>query len=329
MRGALPALALAAIVGAFATGAATGSIPQRFRADTAAAYGKSDVWLLGGTALLRSSDAGRHFVRVGFPKHLWGARGVVPSLVFADARDGYAYSAHGLFSTHDGGETWRRSLRAEPLGFAVGGGHAFAYEPGRGLERSPVSLDRWRLVLPLRTIYPVGLAAAGSRVWLIGPPWRRHLDTIRLSDDHGRTFVRRPGPCFPELGGRLEAAGRGVIWAVCPSGMMAGLSLSTDDGRSFSVQSFHEPGGESRPSLTNAGEVAPFTPRIAVLDGGSGPVLRTTDEGRHWKPVHQPGRIDQLRWLDATTRRVGWALVASKLWRTTDAGASWRAVTVR
>jgi photosystem II stability/assembly factor-like uncharacterized protein len=126
------------------------------------------------------------------------------------------------------------------------------------------------------------------------------------------------------------SAGDGVVWAVCPSGMMAALALSTNNGRSFALRSFHEQGGHWLPSLTNAGEIAPFGPRTAVLyRGGPGPFLRTTDAGKHWKDVRVPGKIDQLVWLETTTRRVGWALVSSKLWRTTDAGTSWHVVPVR
>jgi hypothetical protein len=339
MRRLLLGLTLAAVAAAVAAeaGGATGSIPRGFRPDTAAAFGARDVWLLGGKTLLRSTDGGRHFARARLPRHLWSGSGTIPRLAFADSHDGYAYAAGWLFSTHDGGESWHRSLAGDELGFTVGGGYAYAFIRRRGLERSPVSRDDWHLVLPLRTVYPVGLAARGSRVWLVGPPShrRRGVDTIRSSSDRGLTFAERAGPCFAQFDGRLSAAGGGVVWAVCPSGMMAALKVSTNNGRSFSIQSFHDPGGVKRPSLTNGAAIAPSTPRVAVLDGGGdGPLLRTTDDGKRWARVRQPAKINQLFWIDTTSRRVGLALVQvssgrEQLWRTTDAGASWHVVPLR
>src|SRR5690348_6246653 len=119
--------------------------------------------------------------------------------------------------------------------------------------------------------YSVSLAADGSRVWLLGTQ-RHHRkndsDEIALSRDRGADFVSRPGPCLEELGGRLAPAGSRVVWAVCPTGMMAKLSLSRNGGRSFpSVLSFHDPVALRQPALTNGAELAPFTSRIAVLYG--------------------------------------------------------------
>lgn len=338
MRRLLLGLALAAALAAVVVGrggTATRTASRGFHPETAAAFGARDIWLLGGSTLLRSTDAGRHFMRLGLPRDLRNRSGAVPSITFANSHDGFASARGWLFSTHDGGESWHRSLAGDKLLFAaaVGGGYAYAFTPRHGLERSPVSRDRWRLVLPLRQVYPVGIAARGSRVWLVGPPWHRYMDTIRLSTNRGRTFTSRTGPCFGHLGGRIESPGGGVLWAVCSSGMMADLSVSTTSGRTFAGRSFSENGGHGRPSLTNAGEVAPFTPRIAVLDGGYAPLLRTTDNGKHWRRVRQPERIYALRYLHATTRRVGLALVQTRrssgpleLWRTTDAGRSWHAI---
>ncbi|MGH3009189.1 MAG: hypothetical protein ACRDLM_07275 [Gaiellaceae bacterium] len=56
------AAALAVLIAA-PSGSATGSIPRGFRPEAAAAFGTRDIWLLGGTTLLRSTDAGRHFTR--------------------------------------------------------------------------------------------------------------------------------------------------------------------------------------------------------------------------------------------------------------------------
>jgi photosystem II stability/assembly factor-like uncharacterized protein len=298
------------------------------------------------TALVRSTDAGRKFVHVAFPA--LPTQGITtPSVVFANARHGFAYVPYGsgLYATHDGGQSWRRvGPTGHVIAFAVGGGDAYVVTSRRIYERSPVAKDAWRrLRYPsFKHGYTVNLAAHGSRVWLLGSQKRHRADDsdeLVLSRDRGADFVaRRPGPCLQELGGRLAPATSRVVWAICPTGMMAKLSLSRNGGQSFpSVLSVHDPGGLRQPSLTNGAEIFPFTPRSAVLyGGGDGPLLRTTDEGKDWRHVRQPTRISQLAWLRFTTRRFGLALVQTRsspdtaqLWRTTDGGATWHSMPIR
>ena len=264
----------------------------------------------------------------------------MPRVVFATEHDGYAYVPFGggpLYVTHDGGARWHAAFGRVGT-FAVGGGYAYALN-GSGLERSAVVRDAWtRLASPVST-NDASIAVLGSRLWLLGRPRRRpDFATLATSTDRGRTFTRHTGPCLYDLPGRLVPAGGGVVWAVCPTGMMAGVSLSTDGGLSFpALRSFHDPAGTSLPPLTNGAEIFPLSPQVAVLDGGGdGPLLRTTDEGRRWARVRQPARIVQLDWLGFTTHRFGLALVQTRpsptsvdLWRTTDGGASWRDVPIR
>jgi len=344
-------LAAALAVGvATAAGNSSHGVPRGFRPETAAAVGTRNYWVLGEyrcgsewcNALVRSTDGGKHFRRAALPS--FPSQGDIPTLSFANTRDGVAYVRNGsrLYVTHDGGSSWHRSgPTGNVIASALSGGDVYVVTSRRSYERSPVARDAWR---PLR--YPtfkhgfmVSLAAEGSRVWLLGTQRRRHADDsdeLALSRDRGADFVARPGPCLAELGGRLVPANARVLWAVCPTGMMAELSLSRNGGRSFpSILSVHDPGGLRRPSLTNGAEISPFTPRTAVLyGGGEGPLLRTTDEGRHWQRVHQPARIYQLDWLGATTRRFGLAVVQTRsspdagLWRTTDGGATWDSVPI-
>jgi photosystem II stability/assembly factor-like uncharacterized protein len=355
MRFAL-ALALAGAVAVVATaaygrGAAQG-VPRGFRADTAAVVGTRDVWVLGqhhcgGTwcnTLVRSTDAGRHFRRVALPA--FPSQGTLASVKFANARDGFAYVEDGsrLYVTHDGGSSWHRTGPAgNVIAFAVSAGDAYVVTSRLIYERSPVAKEAWRrLRYPaFKHGYTVSLAANGSRVWLLGTQKRHRKndsDEVTLSRDRGADFVSRPGPCLEELGGRLAPASGRVVWAVCPTGMMAELSLSRNGGRSFpSVLSVHDPGGLRQPSLTNGAEISPFTSRVAVLyDGGDGPLLRTTDEGKHWRHVRQPARIYQLDWLGVTAHRYGLAVVQTRsspdmgvLWCTTDGGATWHSMPIR
>jgi photosystem II stability/assembly factor-like uncharacterized protein len=348
MRFAL-ALALAGAVAVVATAAygrgAAHGVPHGFRPEAGAAVGERDLWVLGEyrcgstscDALVRSTDAGRRFTRVGWPS--FPAQGSAPKLQFANARDGFAYVEGGtpLYVTHDGGHTWRREgPNRHVAAFASAGGYAYLLAGRHRIERSPVGRTSWRRLPLIVSHRPFSLAARGSNVWFLGPPRRRpDFDTVAVSSDGGRTFATRKGPCLAELGGALVAAGGGVVWAVCPTGNMGELLLSTDGGRSFpAVRSVHDPGGLREPSLVNSAELAAASPRVAVLSrGANGALLRTTDTGRHWRTVPGTGGIEQVFWLGFTTRRVGTAVVQTRsgaeLWRTTDGGATWHSVALR
>lgn len=346
MRFAL-ALALAGALATAATGrSATRPVPQGLRAETGAAVGTGDLWVLGVYrcrstfcgALVRSTDAGRHFRRVALPP--FPSQGTVPTLEFANARDGFAYIRYEgpLWVTHDGGSSWHRAgVAGRVLSFAAGAGDAYVVTSHRSLERSPVTKDAWHaLRLPsFRGGYSVSLAVAGSRVWLLGSPKRRYADDgdeLALSQDRGRHFAVRAGPCLAELSGTLVPAGNEVVWAVCPTGMMAELRLSRDGGHSFpDTRSVHDPGGLRLPSLTNGARIAASSARDAVLYAGAqGPLVRTSDLGVRWTPLRRTTRFAQVFWLRFSSSRDGAAVVTTRshpdrgaLWRTTDGGATW------
>jgi hypothetical protein len=330
-------------------GGASSGVPAGFRPETAAAVGTRDYWVLGGyrcgagscLALVRSTDAGKHFTRVAFPP--FPSRGTEPSVAFANAHDGFAYVRYGadapLYVTHDGGRTWHRAGPPGVVdGFAIGGGKVYVVTTRHLLERSPVSRDAW---LVLRHVQGrVWIAARGAHVWLLGGGPRRKpdFDTLARSNDAGRTFTTGPGPCFFELGGGLVPAGRGVVWAVCATGMMAGLWRSTNGGRSFPViRSLHDSGGVWQPPMANSAWIVAPSPREAVLYGGvRGPLFRTSDAGIHWTRLRQTARFGSVDWFGFSTNRIGAVLTTTRsspnraeLWRTTDGGATWRLVPIR
>jgi photosystem II stability/assembly factor-like uncharacterized protein len=341
----LTAAALAVGVASAARDSGALGVPPGFRPETAAAVGTRDLWVLGDyrchttwcLALVRSTDAGEHFRRVALPS--FPSQGVTPTVVFSNARDGFAYAANAtpLYATRDGGERWYRAGPNRSVdAFATAGGYAYMVAGRHRLERSRIGGNAWRRTALSVSHRPFSLAARGSDVWSLGPPrLRRDLDTIALSFDHGRTFVTRKGPCLAELGGTLVPAARGVVWAVCPTGMLAELELSTNSGRSFpTTRSAHDPRGLRQPGLVNSARVAAASARVAVLSrGADGALLRTTDAGRHWSSVRGTARIREVFWLGFTTRRVGAALVQlrhqTQLWRTTDGGAKWHPVPIR
>jgi hypothetical protein len=348
MRFAL-ALALAGAVAAAATaahGGAARGVPHGFRPETAAGVGTRDFWVLGDyrcgstwcLALVRSTDGGKHFARIAVPP--FPSQGNVPKLEFANARVGYALDGGRLYATQDGGTSWRRWGPTGVMDVAVGGGDVYVLVRRSHFERSPISKSSWHAVtLPVRFRFLVSLAARGRRVWLLGST--RHIragDVTLRSADHGTTFAKSHGPCVPGLAGSLLPAGRGVVWAVCPTGMMAALSLSTNEGRAFPrFRSFHDRGGVRLPALTNGAEIFPSSARAAVLYRGvQGPLLRTTDMGRRWARVPRTAGIGQLFWLGFATSRVGAAIFTvrshpqqTSFRRTTDGGATWHPVPIR
>jgi photosystem II stability/assembly factor-like uncharacterized protein len=114
-------LASAGVVAVLATvayghGAAPG-VPRGFSPESVSAVGTHDLWVLGGaqceenscSALLRSTDAGKHFSQVALPPP--SPKGVTPTVVFANARDGYAYVEQStpLYVSRDGGESWHHA----------------------------------------------------------------------------------------------------------------------------------------------------------------------------------------------------------------------------
>jgi hypothetical protein len=335
----LGAVAVVAIIATAAYGhRAAQGVPPGFSPESVAAVGTHDLWVLGGgamcggsscNALVRSTDAGKHFSQVALPPQ--SPRETVSTAVFANARDGFAYADESgpLYVTRDGGESWHR---AGPTGdvsaFATAGGFAYLVAGLHQFERSPVGRDSWQRVKLAVPRFPFRLAARGPKVWYLGPPSHgADHGTIAVSSDHGRSFTSRKGPCLSELGGTLVPAADRVVWAVCDTGNLSQTYRSTNDGRSFRLV--------RTPGETNGAEVAAFSAHAAVLDvGGIASLYRTTDRGARWTPVRSTPQHGTFGWLSSTTNRLGFAVIdtwkpAQRVWRTTDAGATWRPLPIR
>jgi photosystem II stability/assembly factor-like uncharacterized protein len=266
---------------------------------------------------VRTTDGGRTWARV--PAPALPTQGELPTLRFADARNGFAFVGDLFYATHDGGTSWRRVRLGEVFSLATSGRRAAAVT-ARSVEASSVSGDVWRpLTVPFT---PVSVALLGHHVWILGT---RSGEKLARSDDGGTTFTVGSGPCYPGLGGQLEPASADVVWVVCPTGMLAGASRSTDGGKSF------EPVTIPRCCI-NALQLVALSARVALVAPsapGRPTFLRTADGGRTWSSARTPAPTESVFSLElsicasvsrsyssrASTRRCGGRATAGKAGR--------------
>lgn len=311
--------------------------PPAVHAVSFTAVSEHDYWVLGTArcrcfTILRTTNGGRSFVRIAAPP--LPMSGTTPVLRFADRRDGFAFVpgvGGRFFATHDGGRSWARVRRRTLLAFATGGGNVYVVTarctPARctayRFERASVTGGPWRArPLPFAPAASIlRLAAHGSNVWLLGTAvGDRDHDTLARSGDGGRSFVLGAGPCYGDLGGDLEPTSASVVWAICPTGLLAGAARSTDGGATFAPLKTR--------GLVNSAALAPASDTTAVLaaNGAGAPLLRTTDGGASWRPVTPRGGGYDY-WIGFTDARVGVAIGGNGvLWRTTTSGATWSRV---
>jgi len=313
--------------------------PPAVHAVSFTAVSEHEYWVLatgrcGCFTILRTTDGGRRFVRMAAPP--LPRSGTTPFLRFADRRDGFAFVpgiGGRFYATHDGGRTWTRVRRGTLLAFATGGGNVYAVTARCTLnrcsayrfERAPVSARAWTSrPLPFAPAASIlRLAARGSDVWLLGTAvGDRQHDTLARSVDGGGSFLVGPGPCYGDLGGDLEPTSARVVWAICPTGLLAGAWRSSDGGVTFVPLKTR--------GLVNSAALAPASDTTAVLaaNGAGAPLLRTTNGGASWRPVTpKGGGYDD--WIGFTDARVGVAIGGNgALWRTTTGGATWSRVSL-
>ncbi len=337
------------------------AVPVGFTPLSFTAISDSDYWVLGSvpcaggrcTAIVRTTDGGASFSRIRAPElQNVGAPGRnQPTLRFANRDDGWAFviGADGAFDvTHDGGASWHAVNRRNLIAFATGGGYVYAVTARctpdscgtLRFERSPVSREAWTSSdMPFTPDGPVlDLSAHGTNVWLLatraGQVSSRY-DVLARSTDAGQSFAVGAGPCFPGLGGTLAPSSAKVLWAVCPTGMMAGAARSADGGVTFAPLHLQK-------EIPNSTSLAPASDDSALLiinAGGATPLL-TTDAGAHWTPPRSPTGATSWGWAGFTDAETGAAIVQTRfviaarlqlqqLWRTTDGGATWSNVRFR
>ena len=242
------------------TPASTSTVTSAKVTPTAVTGADGYLWMLGtyscatGTTcpvLMRSTDGGKSFVRVGTPPaRMYG-------IEFANRQDGYGLlqqslpSGPSLYQTTDSGKLWRPvpslGVIASPVVTANGRAFFTAYQDctktkcrSLDLASSAVTSDSWTLEpLPLSRqalnypdYYEVGMTTFGSELW-VAVTSAIGQTVLFVSKDGGRNLsvLRTEG-----LGGLrcdLSATSTKVLWGHCITGLLGYFVRSADGGRSF------------------------------------------------------------------------------------------------
>ncbi len=157
-------------------------------------------------------------------------------------------------------------------------------------KRSAVSADQWSAIdvpVPAGTDQVAAMTVHGRDLWFSLTTSASQANQLLVSGTaSGAHFSTGPSPCFSGLGGSIEASSADVLWAMCPTGMMAEAFRSTDGGSQW------EP--------LSAGELEELGPADAGqrhdrLDP-AGPARRAVEDrrrGRHLA-LHRPRRCQRV-----------------------------------
>jgi photosystem II stability/assembly factor-like uncharacterized protein len=314
-----------------------------------------DFWMLGTfpcstrktcIEIVRSTNAGTTFVRVGAPAVRLDPTNLDLNLQFANADDGYltvdqvdaaGKGSEVLFWTNDGGVSWRL---VDPGGgvttpIVTTEGRAYAIVStckantvegscnSFRLASSSVTSNVWQThPLPIATeTASTTIAAFGSKVWLAIVPYRSGSLRLLVSEDGGRSFSDLPVTDESALICQMTATSPTTLWGFCDTGN-EGYGVRSDDG---GVQ-FSGVNAPANPS--NAARIIALSNTEAVYSIPLSPdIWLTTDGGSSFRSVFNgpsPAMGMQVGFASATT----WILIQNlpagqELWRTTNSGRSW------
>lgn len=357
-------------------GATTQPVVAGFQPESVTFISAEDGWAAGTAAgrcavMAHTTDGGRTWSNSGVPQMKAacgpGDAGTRFEVRFADSRNGWLYSSVGpsslqgvLWSTHDGGATWKEQVPLEggtigALEASTGEAQMVVYGPcptgragchGETVEQllsAPVGSDSWQRAgwNPLIGAGPVlspALTMWGSTAWLVNVN-RTVVSGASLSPTGWRGWTP---PCTAAGGGGLLAASSASdlvavcaegLWGAPDKGTTAGhnwLFRSTDGGKSFTPVG---PAPGNQPiSLTTP----PGTTATAVLADGIDGLQATFDAGATWSTL-EPGEGTggasaggyEFDYVGFTTSTQGVAVVrlpAPAVFMTRDGGHTWHPV---
>jgi hypothetical protein len=358
-------------------GTASTSVPAGFEPDAVTFVSRSEGWVVGtlpcaaGSCLAMAHTSNGGGTWQGAPAPTFGAvttpaqldEHATISVRFADPMDGWIYALpspttdpYRLWSTHDGGTTWRDVTEAA----VPSGSQILAMEARNGqvdvvtiptnsstlhVESSPVGTDNWtdtdtRVQIGAGPIPSAELVLQDSTGWLIENDRTVIGGGLLVPPAHWASWP--DAPCLSANGVAFVAASstKNMV-AVCHEGdwgpagnLPAGATIpswwmlsSSDGGGSF------QPVGQL-PTTFSPQEVATPSPATVVVDGalnpGNGSVSALSasfDGGQTWQTVYQSPQT--ARWADLgfTTLTqgviVGYSQSGSVLLMTRDGGHNW------
>ena len=308
--------------------------------------------------LRKTADGGLHWTPLTAPPAPWGGiapngTGRVPadgvtSLLFADARDGWAYGP-GLWATHDGGASWQRigTKGWAVQSMAATDGHVVATllscdsyasncdRPSGAVRTSPVGRNAWRAVSGAAILPTPLVARAGMAFGVAYPPanasLKAHASLVTGPADGSARWVSRPLPCAEGAIALSATTASRLVLSCAQLGMHPAtthLYTSADAGRHWTkIARLGMYDGAGTVERTGAGTLL-----VAGIYNGVG---LSHDGGRTWTWPSAIDKLDNVEGGDAiepglVTNDDGYVIVAwGSLWITRDAGKNWRPVTVR
>jgi photosystem II stability/assembly factor-like uncharacterized protein len=312
----------------------------------------------------RTSDGGRTWGAGVVPLAPPGASAAAPEnaatrIRFADPLDGWAFNP-ALYSTHDGGATWRQEtvdgevIGLEPYGSSVWMLTRSCAQPEACTFSLQVSDDSGRSWAPAPVQPRVQGSVArlvrvgGKDAWIASSAeWSGGgvvAGWLLATHDAGATWQPLVDPaameyCDPKL---MAAADPQNLWMLCggvPATIMQGKALftSTDGGKTWSRRADAMPPGEgglnNLPLVGHVSDLATISSRVAFIALGRYTLYATSDGGRIWVPSIP---IDQTTARDAGVEVVrfvddkhGWAVSGPNvIYWTDNGGVTWQAVTL-
>ena len=270
--------------------------------------------------LAETHDGGRTFSSLPVPDD---ARGGVDGsdadsatgVRFGSAQDGWLFGG-GLWSTHDGGESWTRvATPGRVTRLEAAAGTAWALVPTRDdamtLWRSPVGTDDWTQVTDVSVTGPADLAVHGDRVVVVGAQ-----DAQSWAGGTGG-FAKHASPCAGALQTELSAVG--AFWVKCEAGSLAHLAVSPD-GATWSDVAIDSRNG----AVPNSAALGARTDGEALVGQGVDPPLARVSADGTLTPLASLPTGQQASYVGFTTPAIGYTIVGTALWRTADGGNAWR-----
>lgn len=263
-----------------------------------------------------------------------------PGLFFLDQDHGW-FLYHGLYSTSDGGKTWKEE---HPQGSILslnripdGTGYAL-FETTNGVSILDISISSaetwasWGNHFPAK-VDQIALANS-STAWMIGSEGDNSGKGWKLlrTKDKGQSWEELLNPCalLPKNFYKIAVVDANHLWIGCGSwgaGPWGEKSLfySSDGGDTWELRGFADLPPASNSTMSSYGylmDIQVPSANTVYLSQGRGMRLQLTrDGGNTWE---SSGRLPEFVAIFFINSEVGWAYDQLNVFRTIDGGRHWK-----